>query len=559
MAISRISIQNYRSIEHCEVRPGRLCALVGENNAGKSNILRALNLVFGRDWAIRASAIGDEEFFRYDTSRDILIECEFEPALEYQPYKYGDPAQVSVIRFTVTHYKIDTKQGKKGDRRIETRCLSSDGKAIQILAEAPKAGKQRKYEPLVGLPEDIRRQVPVIFVGADRRLEDQMPTRQGSLLRRLLEDVDAALRVTTIEEDGIEKNVHALFVERLQAALSALRIPEFLRLEDLLRKHALDNMGYTSIDADRLRFKFGLLESLDFFKAMKLLFNENGFEMDATSMGEGAQNALILAIFQSYEELRKRGAIFLVEEPEMYLHPHRRRVLYDVFRRLSEGNQVIYTTHSTSFVAIPEYEDVHRVCRDSGDTTKVRSSTLSPTPERREKLRKEFDPERNDLFFARRVILVEGDTEKLAIPEYAARMGVDLNRCGCSIVEVGGKRNLKPFMEVVRSFDIPVTVVFDTDSSDFQGKRAEEDSYNAELRAFQADDVRIVELLPNYEAEVRKELGEEEYQRLCQLYAGTSKPIRARLIAQDKSTKIPKPVESIINSLADNIVTSVDS
>jgi predicted ATP-dependent endonuclease of OLD family len=47
-----------------------------------------------------------------------------------------------------------------------------------------------------------------------------------------------------------------------------------------------------------------------------------------------------------------------------------------------------------------------------------------------EKLRKEVDPERGELFFARRLLVVEGDTEKLAFPEYATRLPLDLNRAG---------------------------------------------------------------------------------------------------------------------------------
>ena len=99
-------------------------------------------------------------------------------------------------------------------------------------------------------------------------------------------------------------------------------------------------------------------------------------------------------------------------------------------------------------------------------------------------MRKELDPERNELFFAKHVILVEGDTEKLAIPEYARRLAVNLDRLDVSIVEVGGKRSLKMFAEIIRSFGIPVTLVFDTDSSDFQkGEKDKENEYNKELRA----------------------------------------------------------------------------
>jgi predicted ATP-dependent endonuclease of OLD family len=77
----------------------------------------------------------------------------------------------------------------------------------------------------------------------------------------------------------------------------------------------------------------------------------------------------------------------------------------------------------------------------------VRRSNLPADPKRRE-TREGNGPERSELFFASRVLFVEGDTEKLALPEYAKRLGLDLDRVGATIVEVGGKRNLREFAEI---------------------------------------------------------------------------------------------------------------
>lgn len=50
MKISRVHIENYRSIKSLDFSPNNYCALIGENNAGKSNILKAINLVLGETW-----------------------------------------------------------------------------------------------------------------------------------------------------------------------------------------------------------------------------------------------------------------------------------------------------------------------------------------------------------------------------------------------------------------------------------------------------------------------------------------------------------------------------
>ncbi len=50
MKIKKIQIKNYRSIKELEFEPQSLCALVGENNSGKSNILNAIDLLLGESW-----------------------------------------------------------------------------------------------------------------------------------------------------------------------------------------------------------------------------------------------------------------------------------------------------------------------------------------------------------------------------------------------------------------------------------------------------------------------------------------------------------------------------
>jgi predicted ATP-dependent endonuclease of OLD family len=201
-------------------------------------------------------------------------------------------------------------------------------------------------------------------------------------------------------------------------------------------------------------------------------------------------------------------------------------------------------THSPHFVAIPEFHEVVLVTKDK-DGTRVKTSSLTPELRRIEKFRKELDPERNELFFAKRVLLVEGDTEKLALPEYAKRLGLDIDNCGSTIVETGGKRNLPDFVDLTLSFDIPVALCYDIDSSDFQDK-GEEQTYNATLELYAKKGVSIWRHTNKYEDELRKFLGEKEFQGFCQKYERTTKPIRARLIASDTSAAVPEFVKPIV-------------
>jgi predicted ATP-dependent endonuclease of OLD family len=200
---------------------------------------------------------------------------------------------------------------------------------------------------------------------------------------------------------------------------------------------------------------------------------------------------------------------------------------------------------------VPDYEQVVLV-RKNAAATKVIRSTLPTDKSRREKLIKELDPERNELFFATRLLIVEGDTEKLAFPEYCRALGIDLDTAGATIIEVGGKRNLMEFASIAISFGIPTGIVYDKDGSDFgKDKRAEEYAYNAQLEALQTTNgtVKIWRFDTCYEDHLRNALGEATYQQLCQKHPHVGKPTRARLIAMEAGLAIPQPVEDIVRWL----------
>src|SRR5262249_33128996 len=346
--------------------------------------------------------------------------------------------------------------------------------------------------------QDLRDTVPLIHIGTDRSLRRQLPSAQYSLLRRIFEGINHRLHdpdqtVKVRDRQGNEKDVPRIerFQQLITMAMNLLRTDEFNQLEPSMKRNALEQLGLDA-DADAIDLYFTPLDTMDFYKSLDIIIKDHGFAISATEVGEGFQNAVVLAVLRAFEETRRSGAILLIEEPEMFLHLQMQRSLYKTLRRIGETNQVIYATHSPHFVSIPEYPDVLLVRRDEEGTYVVQSS-LAFDRQRREKLLKELDSERSELFFAKRLLLVEGDTEKLSFPAYASRLNVDLDRAGATIVEVGGKRNLKEFAELAISFKIPTGIVYDKDSSDFRDKKAEEERYNKTLDALEneSQDVRV--------------------------------------------------------------------
>lgn len=550
MRISHVRIRNFRSIEKLDLDLPNLCALVGANNSGKSNLLLALSRVLSRDW-LRADQFPEEDRHLHDPEKDIEIAVTLDPPIEYKKFVHADPVQIHQLTFKLTRY---VKGEKAGQPRLEQECLDANGKPLNVLKAAPKKGEKRQYEPLVSIPNEVLKSFPLIYVEASRRLSDHLPgARYPSTLRLLFEDINSdfhdetnTVEVTKPDGETVTMPRSERWGQLMKAAMALLRSPEFEKLEDEISQNAVRNLGFSH--GDDLRFFFGPCDTLDFYKALEFQVTESGLTTNATDLGDGFQNAVVLALIQAFEQRRKKGAVLLIEEPEISLHPQSQRALFDSLKKISDGNQVIYSTHSPQMVTIPDYSNVRLVRRGSGGTEVV-ASDLTPEPARLERFRKELDPERNELFFASRLLIVEGDTEKLALPEYAGRLHLDLNRAGASIVEVGGKRNLLYFAELAASFGIPTGIIYDLDSSDIPDD--EESEFNSKLEAFANEpDQAVWSLDKNFEDELRTANGDQKYEELMAKYPKMSKPTRGRLIAADGDSTIPPTVQTAIEWLA---------
>jgi putative ATP-dependent endonuclease of the OLD family len=553
--ISSLSITNFRSIETLTIPVPQVCALIGPNNAGKSNIMEALRRVLGTGW-VTVSSFSPDDIFLREAERAITISCALDPPVAYHRFKGAPQTNIHGLTFEYTKYKIGEK---KGQPRFEQHCRDLNGQSTTVLAKAPRKGEPHRYEPLLGIPQEVRDAIPLIYIGTNRSLKEQLPFARFSLLRQIFADINEGLHnpndtVKVKRANGAEETLPRIdrFRELMEATLSLLRTDAFKAVEAVIKEKVLLQLGFDpAADPSKVDLYFTPIDSFDFYKSLDLLIKEDNFTVSAQEMGEGMQNAIVLAILQAFEQTQKKGAVLLIEEPEMFLHPQMQRTLYKTLRKIGQTNQVIYTTHSPHFVAVPDYNEILLVRKQAGKTY-VTTSNLPIDSSRREKLVKELDPERNELFFASRLLVVEGDTEKLAFPEYAKALGIDIDQAGATVIEVGGKRNLMEFARIAISFGIPTGVVYDKDSSDFpKEKKAEEDAYNAELDALQKADgsVRVWRFDARYEEHLQRALGNAKYQELCQKFPHTAKPTKARLIAMEKGLPVPQPVEEILRWL----------
>lgn len=157
--------------------------------------------------------------------------------------------------------------------------------------------------------------------------------------------------------------------------------------------------------------------------------------------GHGLQRSLILTLLQVLATVQaeldaadpqneSRPTIFMIEEPELYLHPQMERKMRDVLYRVAghDHTQAICCSHSPVFLDMGErHKSIVRVVKENGavQCRQVLNDLFdgldSAAQKDRLKFLSEFHPGVNEVFFAKRVVLFEGRTEVTAF-EYTAQL-----------------------------------------------------------------------------------------------------------------------------------------
>lgn len=543
--IKEVYIKNFKSIkEETFSFSYDMNAILGSNNVGKSNLLEIIKRCLGSKW-LSANSFSIDDIYKRQEGESIIIKIMFKDPLKYKKYKDSPETNVHGFLF---EYKLYEKGENKGQYHLEQKCLNDKEEIISTIVKKYEKGTGAIFEPLTSIPQELKDEIKLIYMGLPRTIENQLPSSQYSFLRIMLHDV-----CEEIEKNADKKKEYDGLIQKLMNLLST---EHFQEIEQSIKNNTKAQLGISKDDTS-VDVCFDTFSPFIFLNNLNLIFKENDFEISATELGQGVQNAIVLGIMQTYEKMKKQGAIILVEEPECFLHPQKQKYLYETFERLSQTNQLIYTTHSPYFVALPNFHQIIRLIKENSETKvqNVRSEKWKEIANKlwrqREELQilKDFDTETREFFFSKAVIIIEGDTERLSLPVYANRLGFNLNAADVSIINARGKRNLYKFVQIAKILNMKTVAFYDIDASDFNGKREDEKDFNNKLNALADEMTKIVAFDKDYESELRETFGEHKYSEICNNVQGT-KPIRACQIAQDETLNIPSKIQEAIEWLA---------
>lgn len=507
----------------------KVTAFIGRNGSGKTSILEALNFLLGQDYLptrisekdFHSSAKGTKE------KDAITIEGETNSPFFIDVDVVSDRGIASTVVVPCNKIRLSIKRREKADRVLddpfiinktvvpilgtiddavyqnidfkrsyktvsleevdtEINDLETAKEIIKNLLKGTtstteqlekyyqvkfklKSGEERSASfPSYALgfnPNRIKSLAKAYYLTKDR---DSDVTGSYSLIAKILTDLHWRYKKKHTGGDG-----ETIESEYTTLANSLRRIVD--EKGELIREI---NQKIKEICSEDKNLQLDFIDIEQPYKSAFVAKDENDKLLLPHNLGSGFNILIAYALFSYVAELEKIPIVLIIDEPELHLHCDWQRKMYNLFSDQSTI-QVIYSTQSENFVSLKNWRQIRLLCDSQLFPKEESNIQIQATDGETGTTAEYLDDYANrnlhistilrenlELLFTKKCLLVEGPSEKYALPKLLKLAGCNLEEYSVSIIPSWGKTKLKNYQMICKMFGINYFTVFDSDKVD---------------------------------------------------------------------------------------------
>ncbi|MEC0093818.1 AAA family ATPase [Paenibacillus macquariensis] len=471
MYISGIKLENYRNFKNKAVSfNDGINVIIGHNNAGKTNLIKALALVLDSNGKKRLDIHDFNKSISLDELRCAPPKIRISVTIKQSDNEdLNSDDLVTVANWltkldepyeAVLTYEFHLPE-KETEKYIATISQSTDkDKAWRIIQQEFlrlyifKIWGGNVVNQTTADSESLQK-FDFQFLDAIRDVERDMLSGRNTLLRDVLDffmdyDIKSDSKRTEIEKLEEIKLKKQSFSDTADMLLSHLSKRMLLGKEQIL-SYAKDTGA--SFNKAKPNFE-GSISDVELFSALKLIVEyETGIKIPATHNGLGYNNLIFMSLLLSKMQVNSDGSylgsnakvfpVLAIEEPEAHLHPAMQYQFLKFLLKNKEDKkvrQIFVTTHSTHITSSVSLDEMICLHNEIGETSVGYPAKVFKDNEKSKKYVQRFlDATKSDMLFAQNVILVEGIAEQLLLPILARYLGISLEEKHIAVVNVGGR------------------------------------------------------------------------------------------------------------------------
>lgn len=510
MFINKIIVKNFRRFDETGIEicfNSGINIVLGENNIGKSAIIDAIRLALSSGQYRKSLYLTLDDFHidKYGRrTEQINIDLYFEDLSDEQAsafYLLTDGTDTSRAEL---HVQYQLQKDSKGNDKIKDYFTGGPGNNpltkdvfdnINLLylpalrnAEGdlkPSRNSQlAKMLTTVASTDEDKQRVLAAFISANETIKlDPAIKSIEQLINKNLE---------SIEKEELQQNINVNLIEPTFDAIAAsldvgyivehsYMIVEKKKFLELLKEKCVDTKDVKgkkivrkiddeNIEIDLIELKkYSSLEVL--YKS--LIFMRNVSRITLGQNGLGYNN--ILSMATSLGDLQKKPSdeeisVLLVEEPEAHLHPQLLDLLFNFFKKSGNTSkiQIFLTSHSPSLVSKSDIDSIHIMYNDGGRIKNTSLNKVGLSDVQKEDLKRYLDVTKSQMFFAKRVVFVEGISEAILLNEFAKLLEKPFDKYSVEIININGVA-FEPFAQLFRNNEkntnikFPCAIISDND------------------------------------------------------------------------------------------------